>query len=160
VCLLPGGKPQTEGLWNSLWTTDGDTLNKDGKAYSLTAARDAITAELADGARKFPFRVEGQVFNQIIEEKTNRFVIVLVDSGWLNPADRDVTIAAQLPGNWLATDRLTGGKLGDLREPLSLRVPAGTFRLIEFSPAEYNAAVKPQTASVGSVSAAVRRGSP
>jgi hypothetical protein len=155
VCLLPGGKPQTEGLWNSLWTTDGDTLKKDGKMYSLTAARDAITAELADGARKFPFRVEGQVFNQIIEETTNRFLIVLVDSGWLNPADQDVKITAQLPGNWLATDRLTGGKLGDLREPLSLRVPAGTFRLIEFSPAENNAAAKPQTASVGSVSAAV-----
>ncbi len=112
---------------------DGDMLSKDGKAYSLATARDALLAELAEGTKKFPFRIEGQVFHQVVEQGPGRYVIALVDSGWLNPAERETTIVAQLPGNWQATDRLTGAKLVNLNQPLTLRVPAGVFRLIELS---------------------------
>jgi hypothetical protein len=133
VCLLPGAKPQTAGRWTSLWTTDGDKLSKDGKDYSLADARIAIVRELADGAKTFPFRVEGQVFHQIIEQSSGCYVIVVMDSGWLNPAERVVMLATQLPGQWRVTDRLTGANLGDLGKPLTLRVPAGAFRLIEVS---------------------------
>ena len=134
VCLLPGAKPQTAGRWTSLWTTDGDTLSKDGKDYSLADARNAIARRSLPTARKrFPFRVEGQVFHQIIEQAPGRYVVVLVDPGWLNPAERDVTLAAQLPGNWRVTDRFTGEPLGDSRQPLTLPVPAGAFRLVEAS---------------------------
>jgi len=133
VCLVPGGKPQTAGRWTSLWMTDGDKLSKDGKDYSLPNARNAILAELANSAKTFPIRVEGQIFHQIIEQSPGRYVIVLVDPGWLNPAERVVTLAAQRPGNWRVTDRLSGAPLGDLRQPLTLRVPSGALRLIEVS---------------------------
>jgi len=134
VCLLPGAKPQTAGRWTSLWMTDGDKLSKDGKNYSLTDARNAIIAELATGAKTFPFRVEGQIFHQIIEQAPGRYVILLLDPGWLNPAERVVTLTAQQPGNWRVTDRLTGAPLGNLGQPLTLRIPAGAFRLIEVTP--------------------------
>jgi hypothetical protein len=133
VCLLPGEKLQTAGRWTSLWMTDGDNLSKDGKDYSLSDARNAILAELAKSAKTFPFRVEGQILHQIIEQAPGRYVIVLVDPGWLNPAERVVTLAAQPTGNWRVTDRLSGAPLGDLRQPLTLPIPAGAFRLIEVS---------------------------
>lgn len=133
VCLLPGAKPQTAGRWTSLWMTDGDKLNKDGKDYSLPNARNAIIAELAANAKTFPFHVEGQIFHQIIEQAPGRYAMVLVDPGWLNPAERIVTLAAQLSGNWRVNDRLTGTAIGNLSQPLTLRIPAGAFRLIELS---------------------------
>jgi hypothetical protein len=44
-----------------------------------------------------------------------------------------VRVTAQSPGNWRVSDRFTGTMLGDLRRPLEVRVPAGTFRLIELA---------------------------
>lgn len=133
VCLLPGGKPQTAGRWTSLWTTDGDTLSKDGTEYSLPNARNAIVAELARGETTFPFRVEGEVFHQVVAQTPGCYVILLLDPGWLNPAERGVTLAAQQPGHWRVTDRLTGAPLGNLAQPLTLRIPAGAFCLLDVS---------------------------
>jgi hypothetical protein len=62
-------------------------------------------------------------------------VVALIDPGWLNPADREVRLTSQSPGDWLARDRLSGSELGHLRQPLALRVPAGTFRLVELTAA-------------------------
>lgn len=133
VCLLPGGKPRDGRRWTSLWLTDGDKLVKDGQEASLTAARTAILGELAAAAKTFPFQVEGEVFHQIIAQESNRYVILLVDPGWLNPMERPVTITTQLPGTWQITDRLSGEPLGSLTRPLTFRVPAGAFRLLEAS---------------------------
>lgn len=131
VCLLPGGKPQTADRWQSLWVTNGDNLWHDGQAYSLAEARKAMEAELADGAAKLPFRVDGRVFHQAVKQEHDRFVIGLVDPGWLDPAERAVTLQAANPGPWRVADRLTGEVLGDLLKPLNLRVPVGAFRLLD-----------------------------
>jgi hypothetical protein len=131
VCVLPGGKPQIAGRWTSLWTTDGDGLYQGGKPVPLGDARALLDAELASGANAFPLRVEGRVFHQIIEHAPGHLVVVLIDPGWLDPADREVKISAATQGNWRIEDRLTGEALGDLRQPLALRVPAGVFRLLD-----------------------------
>jgi hypothetical protein len=131
--MVPGPMLRSDGPWTSIWMTDGDKLSKDGRDYTLPNARSAILAELASSAKTFPFRVEGQIFHQIVEQAPGRYVIVLVDPGWLNPAERVVTLAAQLPGAWRVTDRLSGAPLDSLDRSLTLRVPAGAFRLVEVS---------------------------
>lgn len=131
VCIVPGSTPRPGGPWVTTWTTDGDALSKDGKTFTLTEARRAITADLAKGAAAFPFTVEGQVFHQVIEQPGDRYIIALLDSGWVDPADRDVTLAARRPGSWEVSDRLSASKVGSLDTPLQLRVPAGAFRLLE-----------------------------
>ena len=123
--------PRTDGPWNTVWMTDGDKLNKAGRAYSLADARVAITADLADASKNFPFRVEGHVFHQVIEQTGSHYVIALVDSGWLDPADREVKLTAQLPGDWSILDRLTGRTIGPMRNGVSITVPAGALRLLE-----------------------------
>ncbi len=131
VCVLPGGPPQTVGRWTSLWTTDGDELFRGGNPVPLAEARKLLAAELAAGATDFPLRVEGCVFHQIIEHAPGQFVVVLIDPGWLDPADRDVRITTAAAGKWTIADRLTGQTLGDLGERVDLRVPAGMLRLLD-----------------------------
>ncbi len=131
VCIVPGSAPRPGGPWTTTWTTDGDLLSKHGKTFNLADARVAITADLERGAAAFPFAVEGRVFHQVVEQSRDRYIIALVDSGWVDPADRDVTLAAHRSGPWQVTDRLTGSKLGNLDKALKLRVPAGAFRLLE-----------------------------
>ena len=130
VCVLPGAQPQTAGRWTSLWTTDGDRLVHDGKPVPLTDARTLLANELAVGAKTFPLRVEGHVFHQIIERSPGHLVVVLIDPGWLDPADREVTITAA-QGDWHVSDRLTGAALGALDQPITLRIPAGLLRLLD-----------------------------
>lgn len=130
VCVVPGDNPQTAGRWTSVWATDGDRLMKGGETVPLANARAMLAAELAAGAKAFPFRVEGHIFHQIIEHAPGHFVVVLVDPGWLDPADREVRIVAD-SGNWMFNDRLSGEALGELRQPITVRVPAGVFRILD-----------------------------
>jgi len=131
VCMVPGPTLRSGGPWTSIWTTDGDKLSYKGKDFTLAQARAAITAELAEATKKFPFAVKGRVFHQIIEQSRHHYVIALVDPGWLDPADRDVTLAAQVPGHWRVADRLTGKDIGLIGSGLSITVPAGMLRLLE-----------------------------
>jgi hypothetical protein len=131
VCMVPGPMLRSDGPWRTIWTTDGDKLSCKGKDFTLAEARAAITPELAEAAKKFPFAVTGRVFHQIIEQSRDHYVIALVDPGWLDPADRDVKLAAQVPGHWQVADRLTGKDIGLIGSGLSITVPAGTLRLLE-----------------------------
>ena len=131
VTVVPGGITQPDGPWKAVWTTDGDSLNKNGRAYSLTEARTALLADLADAEKRLPFHVDGRVFHQVVEQSPDRYIIALVDSGWLDPAERTVTLSTRLPGTWKLTDRLSGETLGPLAPSLEPRVPAGALRLLE-----------------------------
>lgn len=131
VCIVPGSVPRAGGPWKTVWTTDGDTLQKAGRDYTLAKARTAMLADLAEGEKRLPFHIEGRVFHQIIEQSPDHYITVLVDPGWLDPADRTVKLSARLPGMWKLTDRLSGEAVGTLATPLEARVPAGTLRLLE-----------------------------
>ncbi len=130
VCLLPGPAPQTQSPWTTIWTTNGDELSKDGKRFSLEAARVAMQQDLKAGLEALPFRVEGHVFWQTVAQPENRYIVCLMDPGWLDPAARNAVLRAQWPGAWAAADRLTGQELGAVGHGLEIAVPAGAFRLI------------------------------
>ncbi|MEN9402525.1 MAG: hypothetical protein RL091_1228 [Verrucomicrobiota bacterium] len=131
VALVPGGISRPDSPWKTMWTTDGDTLSKDGRNYSLPEARIAMLADLAAAEKSLPFHVEGRVFHQVVEQSPGRYIVALIDSGWLDPAERTVKLTARLPGTWKLTDRLSGQTLGTLASPVELRVPAGALRLLE-----------------------------
>jgi len=131
VAIVPGGISRPGATWTTAWTTDGDGLSKEGRSYSLTEARHAMLADLAEAEKRLPFHVEGQVFHQVVEQGPDHYIIALEDSGWLDPAERTVMVSTRLPGNWLLVDRLTGATLGPLSAPVEVRVPAGALRLLE-----------------------------
>ncbi len=131
VCLLPGGPPRTAQRWSTLWTTDGDSLNKAGRPYSLTEARQALLADLAAGAKQQPLAVQGRVFCQIVALAPDWLLVALVDPGWLDPADREVTLTPQEGQTWKLKDRLSGQDLGELGGAAKIAVCAGGLRLVE-----------------------------
>jgi|GEM_PF-2392393 len=59
------------------------------------------------------------------------YIIALEDAGWLDPAERTVTLSTRLSGAWTLIDRLSGVALGLLTAPLQLQVPAGGLRPLE-----------------------------
>lgn len=120
-----------KGPWTIRWETDGDSLRKDGQVFPLAEARTRLLADLAQAGAQLPVQVEGRVFHQVIAETPRRYLLVLVDPGWLDPAARTVTFSLRLPGQWTAVDRLSGEMLGQLNQPREVRVPAGGLRLIE-----------------------------
>jgi hypothetical protein len=131
VAIVPGGVSQPEGPWKTVWTTDGDTLQKGERSYSLAEARTAMLFDLADAETRLPFHVEGRVFQQVVEQSPGHYIIVLVDPGWLDPAERMVELTTRLPGVWTVSDRISGRKLGTLPSPLKLTVPAGMMQIVE-----------------------------
>ncbi len=131
VALIPGGSTDPHGPWTSIWQSDGDRLQKDGRLFSLPEARTRIMAELASGIETLPFRIEGRVLHQDIEVSAGHHFVALFDPGWVDPADRKVQITTRLPGNWKVTDRLSGEPLGPLDAVGSILIPAGAFRLLE-----------------------------
>lgn len=131
VALVPGGVSHPDGPWKTIWTTDGDTLQKGERSYSLAEARTAMLVDLAEAETRLPFHVEGRVFQQVVEQSPGHYIIVLVDPGWLDPAERMVELTTRLPGVWTVSDRISGRKLGTLASPLKLTVPAGMMRIVE-----------------------------
>ncbi len=135
VCIIAGPIQRQDGPWSTIWTTDGDTLSHDGSVVPLGEAREKIMKDLTTGEVSAPIHVEGVVFHQVIKESTNRYFVVLVDPGWVNPAEREAKVTIRLPGIWYVRDRLSGQELGTLNDQFSITVPAGTLRLLEIRPA-------------------------
>jgi hypothetical protein len=131
VAIVPGGALPSSSRWSTQWSTDGDTLRKAGRTYSLTEARTAMEEDLAVAERSLPFHIEGRVFHQIVEQSPDLSIVALLDPGWLDPAERTVRLSTRLSGEWVVTDRLTDAALGRLTTPLQVSVPAGTLRLLE-----------------------------
>lgn len=131
VALVPGARPRADSPWTTVWTSDGDTLKKGEHSYSLVEARTALLADLADAETRLPFHVEGRVFQQVVEQSPGHYIIVLVDPGWLDPAERMVELTTRLPGVWTVSDRISKRKLGTLARPFKLTVPAGMVRIVE-----------------------------
>ncbi len=141
VLLCPGGVSRP-GLWRALWGTDGDRIWPLHEADAppaasppdLEEARRRLCADLEHWTATLPFRVEGPVLHNVIECGPEAYVTLIMDSGWLDPADRVATLSSPVADRWVVRDRLTGDLVGSLEPggaPLHVHVPAGTFRLLD-----------------------------
>lgn len=133
VPLVPGFGPDgPSDFWTKLWQSDGDSLRRlGGEKLDPSNALAALKDDIQQAAEALPVRVEGEVFQQLVEETPGRYLLYLVDVGYLDPTDRPVRIAATKPGNWTVRDRLTGKDFGTLVNPSSLTVPAGAMLVLE-----------------------------
>ncbi len=112
------------------WRTDGVVFHHDGEALTGAEAREEVLADFASAAETLPFRLEGDAFMQANRLGEGRVRIILIDPGFLDPADRDVTL--HVPDE-VATlvDLLSGEPIGLENGSARLIVPAGAFRLLE-----------------------------
>jgi len=79
------------------WHTDGIYIWREGgeKLTGMEAA-EALKSSFEKAAEKLPFRASGHVFFQTVKLSENTYRLYAIDSEWLEPQDRDVTIKVQL----------------------------------------------------------------
>lgn len=125
------GKPRLP--WARVtWETDGRWLYDGAQKLSGVEARARVLESFQSAAEHLPFRAEGHVFMQAQSMGTDKARLTLIDPGFLDPADRKVTlhVGHQRPVRALE-DVLTGQPIQLSEGRASLTVPAGTFRILE-----------------------------
>ena len=96
----------------------------------MAAAR-AIQNDFEKAAARLPFRATGHVFFQTIKQGDGQYRLYTIDPGWLDPADRDVTLRIQLEGKYTIRDVLTGENIPVRNKTAQYRVPAGALRILD-----------------------------
>jgi lambda-carrageenase len=114
------------------WHTDGIyAWKEDGLKLTGMEAAKAIEADFERAAAKLPFRADGGVFFQTVKMDNSNYRLYAVDSGWLDPQDRDVTLSVQLPGDWRLKDTLSGEEIPIDNGTAQFTCPAGAFRILD-----------------------------
>lgn len=114
------------------WHTDGIYVWQEGeeKLTGSEAAR-ALRESFRKGAEKLPFRPLGDVFFQTIRLEEGKYRLYAIDPGWLDPADRTVTVRIQLEGTFRVTDALTAEPISVDGDEFHFDVPAGSLRILD-----------------------------
>ena len=115
------------------WHTDGISVwQTGGKKLTGMAAAQALQHSFAEAAKQLAFRAEGHVFLQTLQLSPTQHRLFLIDPGWLDPADRAVTLHQQLAAaTWQAKDVLTNQPLPVQGKQLSITIPAGSLRIVD-----------------------------
>jgi lambda-carrageenase len=115
------------------WHTDGIAVWREGgPRLTGNQAAEALQSSFEAAAAKLPFRYLGDdVFFHSVEVERGVYRLFAIDPGWLDPVDREIAIAVQLQGSFRFRDMLRGVELMPVDGKLSVKVPAGGFRMLE-----------------------------
>ncbi len=123
----PGGIPGIK----KLLITDGESWYDDeGARHTARDYAQTVEATLRAAAGTMFVRVTGDVAWTATRIDESHVRLVLIDSGYLDPADRTATVAVNA-AVVAATDILSGGRLDHRGNTLSVRVPMGILRVID-----------------------------
>lgn len=117
------------------WHTNGIDVWKDEKQkFKGKAAAEKLCTDFARAAEKLPFRLIGDaVFMQVVKMGPHHYRLILVDPGWLNPKDHNVTVKIQLPGKFQVENMLEKVAYPVKNSTFTCRVNAGLFCIIDVS---------------------------
>ena len=114
--------------------TDGSQGLRRGEPISAAEARPVLRRQLTDAAKALPFRADGVCL--AVHRLGDAHRVWLIDPGYLCPTGVDTDLEIRVPGaRFSVTDLLTGEPLAAPDKRLPVRVPAGSFRLLEVRPA-------------------------
>ena len=71
------------------------------------------------------------VFFHVVQVEPNEYRIFAIDPGWLDPAQRQIDVHIQVPGEFTVRDLLGGEQLEVKDRRFRLTVPAGSVKVIE-----------------------------
>ena len=114
------------------WETDGRWWFEGMERRSGVDARPSILKTFEEASSSLPVRLEGEAFMQVQITGPDILRATLIDPGFFEPADRQVTLRmhADMELN-NAADLLSGEPLKIENRAIALTVPAGAFRIIE-----------------------------
>jgi len=115
-------------------STDGQFwFDDEGRRREPGVDQGTVEAKLRESADRLPLRVTGDVSWSTVRINANHVRVVLVDSGYLDPADREAEILLQHVRGVRCMDILSGKQLRIENNRIRLRVPAGTLRICDIS---------------------------
>jgi len=118
--------------------TDGNDLIDDGRCIRADHAAPRIRKMALNATAAFPVYVRGRAFWSAWKESGGAYRLIVCDDQERRPAPGAVRIEIRRAGRFRFQDAITGAVCGYGRT-LSLRFPAGGFRILLISPCGANA---------------------
>jgi outer membrane protein assembly factor BamB len=129
--LVPSWTPEENLGWASqVMDTDGVHLLRDGETLTAEEAAPVLADAFRQGAGELPF-VAADCYWMARRTGQDVYRVLLVDPGYLDPAQRDVALTVNTGRIASARDVLSGEELVGDGEALTVHVAAGAFRLID-----------------------------
>jgi hypothetical protein len=114
-----------------IFATDGRYFYSDGVRREAAEYRPTVESALQEAATRLPLRVDGPAHWSVARLDPTHVRVILIDPGYLDPAERDVAVVLQHLDAVAVTDILSGETLDASSGRISLRIPAGTLRIID-----------------------------
>jgi lambda-carrageenase len=119
-------------VFDEMLITDGkDWYDAAGNRHSPEAYRPVVEAALTRAAARLPVRVEGKVAWVVWRLDDRHLRVLLVDEGYVNPADRTARVIIQQVNATGYRDVLAQQAWQPAGESFVVSVPMGTFRIID-----------------------------
>lgn len=115
-------------------TTDGEFFyDENGVKHTAEEYRPVVEKHLKEAAGRLPVVVEGNVAWTVVRLDDNHIRLVLIDAGYLDPADRLATIRFQKITPAECRDILSNEIIPVSGNSAVVKVPAGIFRIIDIT---------------------------
>lgn len=133
VCVVPDDADLEPLSWfHEKVSTDGAYFyDEEGRAVSPVAYKPIMLRRLEDAASRLPVRVSGGVAWTAARLDPRHLRVMLLDSGYTDPAPRQARIVLQNVQALCATDLLSGAALSAARGVIEVAVPAGSLVIID-----------------------------
>ncbi len=102
-----------------------------GKRIAAAAYRPVVERLLRESAGRLPVRVSGDAHWSVVRLDPTHVRITLIDSGYLDPADREADIILQHLNGGQCTDILSGETVPVTDGRIHVKVPMGTLRIVD-----------------------------
>ncbi|MCF7847493.1 MAG: PQQ-like beta-propeller repeat protein [Kiritimatiellales bacterium] len=135
IALVPAETDLKSFPWfKSMIATDGVYFyDKAGRKISAPDAKTQLEKQLRAAADRLPVLVRGDVAWTVVRLDPTHVRVMLVDSGYTDPADRKAEIILQHLKGTQCRDILSGEKLLLTGQSTTLTVPAGTLRVVDIT---------------------------
>ncbi len=133
IAMIPAETDLSEStFFKTMLRTDGEVFyGSDGKSISAEVYKPTAEALLKEAAKRLPIRVEGEVAWSVVRLDPFHVRVVLIDSGYTDPADRKARIIIQNLEDVRCRDILSGENVPVVDGAISLTVPAAILRIVD-----------------------------
>jgi hypothetical protein len=120
--------------FDAMIVTDGKYwYDESGKSFTAEEYKPIVSAALEEAAEKLPIRVKGEVSWAAVQLDSTHTRVLLLDPGYLDPADVEAVIQLKERAGERAFDILSKEELFIAKNEIKITVPMGILRIIDIT---------------------------